>query len=528
MANPEDFEIIPDQTPDAPPPARSRLWLWVAAAAILFIFAFAVGVGWATLSDRLGPGAATAAPVVAITSQPGQTPSPDTPIAATETATAQDATQAPGVTPSPLPATPTNTPTSTPTSPPPTRVCTVPLDPQFSAIFDPGALGCPIAPTSIVWAAYERFERGAMLWRSDTNLTYILYSDGSWGPSNETWDGREIPRRGNPPPGLFHPERGFGYVWGVRNDVFTRLGWATMPEKGFCAAIQPFEQGFAVTGAAVASCTPENLYNSVFDPDWRPFLYSLENSGRWRGAESVWAPPVVTPSATIAPSPTAAVVVDTSMRPPQNGVFTARRGQPTALDGRFNDWPGQWQSISAVVQGRDQWSGPSDLSAAFQVMWAAEGLYLAVAVNDDVLRAGPDGSNLWQGDGVEIQFDRRLADDFFDARANDDDTQIGLSPDDSFQYVRGYRWLPFAGEARFDSPGAVVSTPGQYSMEVLIPWLYFDLSAAELYPGLRFGFNISVNDNDSDAPAQQTVISASPARTTHDNPTEWGTLILGE
>jgi hypothetical protein len=161
-------------------------------------------------------------------------------------------------------------------------------------------------------------------------------------------------------------------------------------------------------------------------------------------------------------------------------------------------------------------------------MWAAEGLYLAVAVNDDVLRAGPDGSNLWQGDGVEIQFDRRLADDFFDARANDDDTQIGLSPDDSFQYVRGYRWLPFAGEARFDPPGAVASTPGQYSMEVLIPWLYFDLSAAELYPGLRFGFNISVNDNDSDAPAQQTVISASPARTTHDNPTEWGTLILGE
>jgi len=536
VANPEDFEIIPDRAPDAPPPDRKRLWLWVVAAALLFVFAFAVGVGWATLTERLGPGTATEAPVVAITSQPGQTPSPVTPTvsmgggstegAATETATNGGATSTPGAAPSP---TPTSTPWPTPTLPPPTRVCAVPLDPQFSTIFDPGALGCPVAPTSIVWAAYERFERGAMLWRSDTNLTYILYNnDGTWAPSNETWDGRETRWRGESPPGLYHPERGFGYVWGVRDDIFARLGWATMPEKGFCAAIQPFEQGVALAGAAVSSCTPENLYNSVFDADWRPLLYAFEDRGRWRGTEIVWAPGGATPAATIIPSPTATVVTDTSMRPAQNGVFTARRGQPTALDGRFNDWPGAWHQFTAVIQGRDQWSGPSDLSAAFQVMWAPEGLYLAVAVNDDVLRAGPDGSNLWQGDGVEIQFDRRLVDDFFDTRANDDDTQIGLSPDDAFQYVRGYRWLPLSGEARFDPPGAVTTTPGQYAMEVLIPWLYFDLSAAELSPGMRFGFNVSVNDNDSDTPAQQTVISASPARTTHDNPTEWGTLILGE
>jgi hypothetical protein len=44
---------------------------------------------------------------------------------------------------------------------------------------------------------------------------------------------------------------------------------------------------------------------------------------------------------------------------------------------------------------------------------------------------------------------------------------------------------------------------------------------------MRFGFNVSVNDNDGDVPAQQTVISSSPARTTYNNPTEWGTLALG-
>ncbi|MCB0050559.1 MAG: hypothetical protein KDE24_13570, partial [Caldilinea sp.] len=69
--------------------------------------------------------------------------------------------------------------------------------------------------------------------------------------------------------------------------------------------------------------------------------------------------------------------------------------------------------------------------------------------------------------------------------------------------------------------------PGQYNIEVLVPWLYFDMGSAEAQPGARFGFNLSLNDNDAETPAQQTVLSASPARTTHDNPTEWGTLVLG-
>lgn len=528
MANPEDFEIIPDEPSEPPSPGRSRLWLWVGGAVVLFIFAFAVGVGWATLADRLGPGAATEAPVVAVTSQPARTPT----VEVTQTGAApSEQTPTPEVTPSPVPASPTPTPSPTATEPPPTRVCPVPLDGQFTVLFDPGALGCPTAPTAIVWAAYERFERGAMLWRSDTNLTYILYNDGTWELSNLAWDGREIPTRGEPPPGLYRPERGFGYVWGMRDDVFARLGWATMPEKGFCAAIQSFEQGFALASAAVPSCTPENLYNHVFDPDWRPLLFTLIHGGRWRSAETTWipgaAPSTPSPVALLTATPTATTATDTSTRPVQHGVFTARRGQPIALDGRLDDWSGAWYPISAVVQGREEWTGPSDLSAAFQVMWAPEGLYLAIAVNDDVLRAGPDGSNMWQGDGIEVHFDRLLAEDFFDARANDDDTQIGLTPNATFVYLRGYRWLPPAAEARFDPPGAVTTGPGQYSIEALIPWLYFDISPTELLPGMRFGFNVSVNDNDGDVPAQQTVISSSPARTTYNNPTEWGTLVLG-
>jgi hypothetical protein len=243
VANPDDFEIIPDASGQGVPPSRPRWWLWLAGAAILFVFAFAVGVGWTTLADRLG-GSATEAPLAAVTSQPVATFTPTsatTPELQPSVTPAGDATVAPGVTPQATTALPPS-----PTAPPPTRVCAVPLDPQFAANFDPGVLGCPIAPTGIVWAAYEGFERGAMLWRSDTNLSYILFGDGAWAPSNETWNGQEPSSRGEPPAGFYRPERGFGYIWGVRDDVFTRLGWATMPEKGFCAAVQNFEQGFAL------------------------------------------------------------------------------------------------------------------------------------------------------------------------------------------------------------------------------------------------------------------------------------------
>jgi len=526
VANPEDFEIIPDAGGQSAPPARSRWWLWAAGATLLFIFAFAVGVGWTTLTDRLG-GSTTEAPIAAITSQPAAT---FTATSATSPEVAASATPAAGTTTAPG-ATATATPLPTPIAPPPTRVCAVPLDPQFAAVFDPGALGCPVAPTSVIWAAYEGFERGAMLWRSDTNLSYILYSDGTWTPSNETWNGQEPPSRGEPPAGFYRPERGFGYIWGVRDDVFTRLGWATAPEKGFCAAVQSFEHGFALASAPVPSCTAENLYNQAADAGWRPLLLTFADDGRWRSGAmgsapiATLPPPAVTNTPVAAPPPSPAA--STGTRPPQHGLFAARRGQPIALDGRFEDWPGAWQPVGALIQGREQWGGAGDLGGVFQVLWAPEGLYLAVQVTDDVLRAGPDGSDQWQGDGIELQFDRRLADDFTDIRANDDDTQIGLAPDSAFQYVRGYRWLPLAAESRFDPPGVVTSAPGQYALEVLVPWLYFDVSAAELQPELRFGFNLSINDNDSDTPAQQSVLSASPARTTHDNPTEWGTLVLG-
>ncbi len=66
-----------------------------------------------------------------------------------------------------------------------------------------------------------------------------------------------------------------------------------------------------------------------------------------------------------------------------------------------------------------------------------------------------------------------------------------------------------------------------YDVEVLIPWSIWELPPDKTTPGATFGFNVSISDNDGEVADQQTVLSASPARPTYDDPTEWGTLVLG-
>ncbi len=141
------------------------------------------------------------------------------------------------------------------------------------------------------------------------------------------------------------------------------------------------------------------------------------------------------------------------------------------------------------------------------------------------------GSDQWQGDGIELQFDRELSSDYAKQTADEDDTQLGIAFDETVTTLRGYRWLPFSREGALDVPGTVAAIGpltdyGGYNAEFLIPWPWLGVSATQVTPDSTFGFNISINDNDGLPPAQQTVLSFSPRRTTHDNPTEWATLVL--
>ncbi|MEZ4676931.1 MAG: sugar-binding protein [Caldilineaceae bacterium] len=228
-----------------------------------------------------------------------------------------------------------------------------------------------------------------------------------------------------------------------------------------------------------------------------------------------------TPSLT----PTAEVAQAQRQRPDANRIFTAVNAGH-ALDANFDDWGDGWNAISAVVEGSGNYTGVDDANGEFQVSWSLEGLYLAVRVRDNRYRPGPDGSDMWQGDTLELHFDRNLAADFDRSLADDDDYQLGLAWGPARDEVRLYRWLPLAKEGAYSISGAVAGEEEGYRAEVLIPWTLLDVTGDQLHGDQRFGFNLSISDNDADAPAQESILSASPSRTTYNNPMEWGTLVL--
>ncbi len=500
MSEEDDFDIVPDDEEIAP---RST-WLWISITAVVALFAFGVGAAFMLMTNRMGPGAPTPPPTVAVAIVT-TTVSPA--ITGTVTVSAGlplSITGTPMVSP-----TVTITPTATPTP-----SCSQQPDALFVPLYDQAQLGCAMGAASTVWAAYQPFERGSMLWRSDTDTSYVFYSSGGWFPIEFGWDGGPARDRGSPPPGLQAPQRGFGYVWSLDDEIFNGLGWARDQEKGFCAFVQEFERGFILRSSEVASCTPENLYNFATAGDWTPLLYVAVENAQWRNV-----PSPTTPAEQGGERPGAGVT-----RPAPHGIFDAPNATGFTIDGRFDEWPDGWRPINTLIRGAELHTGPGDLSANFQVAWNDNGLLLAVRVNDDIFRTGPIGSNMWQGDGIEVQFDRLLAEDFNSTSADADDYQIGIAFDENQSVTRGYVWLPFANEQELAVPSAVTLSGQGYQLEALIPWYVFEVDAPSTERA--YGFNISINDNDSDAPAQETVLSASTARTTHDNPTEWGTLRL--
>jgi hypothetical protein len=386
------------------------------------------------------------------------------------------------------------------------------VEPLFVPLQNQDEFGCATGAASIVWAAYQPFERGSMLWRSDRDTSYVFYSNGSWSPIEEGWDGGPMADRGAPPPGLQAPQRGFGYVWSHSDEYFNGLGWARDQEKGFCALVQDFEKGFMLRSTDVPSCTAENLYNFATAGDWTPLLVAAGDSDQWRNVPSPTLPAEQGGS-----RPEAGVT-----RPPTNGIFDAINATGFTVDGDVSEWPQAWMPLNTIVLGANKHQGPGDLSANFQVGWNTNGLMLAVRVNDDVSRPGPVGSDLWQGDSLEIQFDRQLAEDINTTQADADDYQVGVAVDPTQGAVRGYLWLPFELEEELGLPGAFRLSDQGYQLEVVIPWYVFEMDGPS--SDRAYGFNLSVNDNDTDGRTQEIVLSASPARTTHDNPTQWGTL----
>ncbi|MFQ5942119.1 MAG: sugar-binding protein [Anaerolineales bacterium] len=200
---------------------------------------------------------------------------------------------------------------------------------------------------------------------------------------------------------------------------------------------------------------------------------------------------------------------------------------PPTLDGDLGEWSSSTFNANKVVFGASNWTGASDASGVYYIGWTNEALYIAIAVTDDTFVQVSSGSSLYKGDEVELQIDTNLKGDFFSNILSSDDYQIGLSPGNFGTLGKeSWRWYPRSTRG----PLSVITIHAKsrsdgYDMEAKIPWSVFGLTPSE---GARYGFALSVSDNDlKGAPVQQSMVSSVSSRTLS-NPTTWGTLILGE
>jgi hypothetical protein len=126
-------------------------------------------------------------------------------------------------------------------------------------------LGCPLTgQQTIPTIAEQIFQGGHMFWRSDTDVVYIVYDrhkdgaelfEGTWQSNPDwKWDGSYPDGLGlSPPPGMYEPKRGFGWLWrthlGAENGP---MGWALDQEYGFnnTGQVQVFEQGLMFRGSS--------------------------------------------------------------------------------------------------------------------------------------------------------------------------------------------------------------------------------------------------------------------------------------
>src|SRR5260221_7957128 len=147
--------------------------------------------------------------------------------------------------------TPSFTATKRPTRTPTPTAPTLTFTPQPCTIkwyFSPRPLSCPLSPPATGPAAFQKFERGVMIWFGPQKTIYTIYDLGikpRWNQfPDEYTDGMpDTDPALVPPAGMAQPIRGFGLTWRTKPGLRDRIGWASGPETSYTAAYQIDNQG---------------------------------------------------------------------------------------------------------------------------------------------------------------------------------------------------------------------------------------------------------------------------------------------
>lgn len=161
------------------------------------------------------------------------------------------------------------------------------------------------AQTYDVYMAYQTYDNGFMVWRSDTGAIYAFYNNTglryvslpSYGnlPDNPVTDAT--------PPNHIRPIRGFGKVWGNFADIRTALGWATSAEQGYTSNV---------------SIVPNTNQTTFTLPDGARVLIS---DRIWSFIDSIPQPPATVTPYVPPPPPPYATATPTGVSPAPATVF---------------------------------------------------------------------------------------------------------------------------------------------------------------------------------------------------------------
>ncbi|MAS36719.1 MAG: hypothetical protein CL610_22130 [Anaerolineaceae bacterium] len=103
-----------------------------------------------------------------------------------------------------------------------------------------GYEACPQDPARVLFAAWQPFEGGVMIWFSDTEEIWVLTNeDQRVQVFPDTYNEGEPDPQFEAPENRFTPVRGFGRVWQALDGPDGPLGWALYDETGYDAARQP-------------------------------------------------------------------------------------------------------------------------------------------------------------------------------------------------------------------------------------------------------------------------------------------------
>lgn len=120
----------------------------------------------------------------------------------------------------------------------------------------------PITPAGPVWAAWQPFQGGVMMWWSDTRQIWVMFNNGGFvWVFPDTWAGEALAPVA-PSPGMFTPERGFGKVWRTIGGA-NSLGFAMAPELGYDTAAR---LATAVPNTVIIDGPGETVYSVTISP----------------------------------------------------------------------------------------------------------------------------------------------------------------------------------------------------------------------------------------------------------------------